>query len=105
MLYKNVFLSLFCSVFLACLGAALLAGTLYDVIIHQSRIASASSSLMVDGVVDGTQAPPGVDGRASEGTPLLGGQSKKTGTKICKILITNPEQLVIKTQKRKLLSG
>ena len=80
MLYKTCFYELFCSVFLGCLGAALLAGTLYDIIIYQSRIASASSSLMVDGVVDGTLAPPGVDSRTSEGTPLLGGQGKKTGT-------------------------
>ncbi|KAK2175029.1 hypothetical protein NP493_758g01001 [Ridgeia piscesae] len=68
-------------VFLGCLGAALLAGTLYDIIIYQSRIASASSSLMVDGVVDGTLAPPGLDNRTSEGTPLLEGQGKKTGTR------------------------
>ncbi|KAI0241756.1 hypothetical protein LSAT2_019618 [Lamellibrachia satsuma] len=66
-------------VFLACMGAALLAGTLYDVIIHQTKLEPATTPLNIDGVVDG--APPiGVDGVASETTPLMGGQGSKTVT-------------------------
>ena len=67
------------SVFLACLGAALLAGTLYDVIIHQAKLEPATTPLNIDGVMDG--APPiGVDGVTSETTPLMGGQGSKTVT-------------------------
>ena len=72
---------MFCvySVFLACLGAALLAGTLYDVTIHQAKLEPATSPLNIDRVMDG--APPiGVDGVTSETTPLMGGQGAKTAT-------------------------
>ena len=74
-----IFLS---SVILSCLGAALLAGTLYDILIHQATLDPGPTTRNVDGVhsdmanniMDGD-----VNSETTETTSLLGATRKNTG--------------------------
>ena len=78
-MHCGIFLS---SVILSCLGAALLAGTLYDILIHQATLDPRPTTLNIDGVHSGMAnniMDGDVNSETTETTSLLGATRKNTG--------------------------